>query len=1403
MRSISAIPTCLAILSLLSAAARAQGGDDCASATSIAGTGTFAVSTVGATAGGNPTPCDALGRDVWFAWTATLSGTVIVSLCGGTPGDAALAVWDGSPFCPGVLLACNDDTCSTQPQLSITVTAGTTYYLQISDKGLPEFSGTFTISTGVDTDGDGTPDDQDGCPLDPLKIAPGACGCGYPDVDANMDGIMDCLVDVSPIPRCGYDDGIGNQAVGLGIDGTACWMQRFGGPGQTTTVHSVATAWGLAINPGAAPANGSFAKVAVWNDPDGDGTPNDAQLIALQDALVSDAGQSTLIEVQLAVPVTLSGYFFIGASTPQTSAQAPAPLDGASGPSLGRAWFAGNAAGAFDHANLQSNTHPPQDVDTLGAPGVWLLRPDCGLPPGDCRTLVGFFDRNFEDQEWTTEPFIAPAFSIQVTTGGNPNAWRSVSLSGVVSGAFLWLAGTTYSPAADGALQSIDWSVDTTSDPFPVLFGLALRQGGNVFATSPLDSTTAGVWTSTVRTGFVAANFSPVSGGTLDFSCGAPPIEIGVFTGTVNGAVNVGIDNFRVDVHGQSCAAPDCCEEAAVDANGDPILPAGMPETPTVEDVEEDRGDVEDLYGSMAGDTVDWVQDIPCSTLGGTVPISASAPDLLGQLAAIGINTNLSLQGIQDQIIEWEQAIASSDLGLHVDMLPSATPIQSAPAWTAPAVPHIPDPNECYAFEGRDIVFVHDLRFEHILDSQLASCPANDTWHQPGTFPGSVQNPEYYGNGYFKQSAELAWADHIDKFLTQNPQSFGKRPYKNRYLIVCYSSADRVDRAAHAILTQISDAMKYGTGVVDPVNGDTSKFGTPSFVVVSQGLGSLVTDIALSASTQYSGALGLQAEFIARHCKAHVALHGAFKGTRYVTAMLAAWGYVVVNNPGLAAAICGGIATFQTLAEVLGLGCAPSTLAACFIAGPVVQRSALLDMVPLIVEAKWSPYLDTVPVPTVTVSGGHPSMLSPLKHVLAPGFDDGWINVESQCAKRNLVLLWPSLLEPAHGSVLGIPIPNLPPAIYWRMFDMGTARTYPLRATSLYVDQVVDRAVTPAIIHLNHVASPGTPYLSPLGMIQSRLAPYENPYTTPGGFATLHRHPQHYNFIHSAADHFTGTSGRPGGYNGQNYGPTALGLEPNREETITIVDPAMYQPYNFSGFAGDDSPITRTEDLPAIHETVKGRRIRVPTLQGLKIVWKWKWVWKRTYHRPVDFEAKHQCDYVYECLLRSRPCNDTGEAFCFCDHGNGPCFPSVPDSEFGRGCRNSLPGNPGGLLGATGIADRSDDAAGTNPVVLHATDITSSSCLFFQGTSKLNGGNGVLFGDGLRCIGNTLRLGTLTAFAGAADFPAPGDPPLSTIGQIPLAGGTYHYQVWYRNSALFCTSAAFNLTNAYTILWAP
>ncbi len=147
-----------------------------------------------------------------------------------------------------------------------------------------------------------------------------------------------------------------------------------------------------------------------------------------------------------------------------------------------------------------------------------------------------------------------------------------------------------------------------------------------------------------------------------------------------------------------------------------------------------------------------------------------------------------------------------------------------------------------------------------------------------------------------------------------------------------------------------------------------------------------------------------------------------------------------------------------------------------------------------------------------------------------------------------------------------------------------------------------------------------------------------------------------------------------------------------------------------------------------------------------------------------------------------------------CPCGNAPPVP-------GTGCMNSF--GQGGRLVGTGNAQVSNDT-----VLLAASGLpTTATIIFFQGDSKVNGGSGAVFGDGLRCIEGpaTWRLGVRAAAGGqvALGFGIPGDPVLSVRGGIPAAGGTMHYQGWYRNAASYCTPDGFNLTNAVSVTWVP
>lgn len=76
----------------------------------------------------------------------------------------------------------------TNPQPSKTVVSFT--FTKLTSSGWLNIFG--ASKNNPDSDGDGTPDVNDGCPSDPNKITPGLCGCGIADTDTDVDGTPDC-----------------------------------------------------------------------------------------------------------------------------------------------------------------------------------------------------------------------------------------------------------------------------------------------------------------------------------------------------------------------------------------------------------------------------------------------------------------------------------------------------------------------------------------------------------------------------------------------------------------------------------------------------------------------------------------------------------------------------------------------------------------------------------------------------------------------------------------------------------------------------------------------------------------------------------------------------------------------------------------------------------------------------------------------------------------------------------------------------------------------------------------------------------------------------------------------------------------------------------------------------------
>ncbi len=77
---------------------------------------------------------------VWHSYTPRSNKTVIISLCGSTF-DTTLAVFDS---CGGIELACNDNYCDLQSELTIDLIAGQTYLIRVA--GYDGQTGDYTLT---------------------------------------------------------------------------------------------------------------------------------------------------------------------------------------------------------------------------------------------------------------------------------------------------------------------------------------------------------------------------------------------------------------------------------------------------------------------------------------------------------------------------------------------------------------------------------------------------------------------------------------------------------------------------------------------------------------------------------------------------------------------------------------------------------------------------------------------------------------------------------------------------------------------------------------------------------------------------------------------------------------------------------------------------------------------------------------------------------------------------------------------------------------------------------------------------------------------------------------------------------------------------------------------------------
>jgi hypothetical protein len=147
----------------VSGAAGAQtppANDDCTTASPVV-PGVNLSTIVGATSDGRTDQCAPTGADAWYRFTATVSGTHTIALCG-SGFDTVLSLYTS---CTTPIVACNDDACGPQSVVVAALSAGSTYSLRVAAKGAGAPGGPIRLTIS-----------------EPTPVRPGNDSCGAAQV---------------------------------------------------------------------------------------------------------------------------------------------------------------------------------------------------------------------------------------------------------------------------------------------------------------------------------------------------------------------------------------------------------------------------------------------------------------------------------------------------------------------------------------------------------------------------------------------------------------------------------------------------------------------------------------------------------------------------------------------------------------------------------------------------------------------------------------------------------------------------------------------------------------------------------------------------------------------------------------------------------------------------------------------------------------------------------------------------------------------------------------------------------------------------------------------------------------------------------------------------------------------
>ncbi len=168
------------------------------------------------------------------------------------------------------------------------------------------------------------------------------------------------------------DNGTADNAIGLTSGGDLIALNSFSTLPGFNTISSISIAFGRAGN--GTNLNGTSFTAVLWSDPNGDGLPGDAMVLATAAGVISGFGTNTFVNIAIAPTTVLTANFFVGFRITHPAGAFPAALDQTAPTFANRSFIAAGTAGAGNINNLNSNGLPVTSTESIGFAGNWLIR---------------------------------------------------------------------------------------------------------------------------------------------------------------------------------------------------------------------------------------------------------------------------------------------------------------------------------------------------------------------------------------------------------------------------------------------------------------------------------------------------------------------------------------------------------------------------------------------------------------------------------------------------------------------------------------------------------------------------------------------------------------------------------------------------------------------------------------------------------------------------------------------------------------------------------------------------------------------------------------------------------------------------------------------------------------------